>query len=59
MRVFGSAVLASGAPGNRGQHGLLRELGLHCGFAMCNRGVDQRYRIALYTDQQTELGTAG
>jgi hypothetical protein len=58
MRVFGSVVLASGAPGNRGQHGLVRELGLHSGFTMCNRGVDQRYRIVFYTDQQTELGAA-
>jgi hypothetical protein len=59
MRVFSSPVLASGAHGNRGQHGLLRELGLHCGFAMCHRGVDQRYRIVFYTEQQTELGATG
>ena len=59
MRVFGGAVLASGAPGNRGQPGLLRERGLRCGFPMCHRGVDQQYWTVFYTDQQTELGAGG
>jgi hypothetical protein len=59
MRVFGGSVLARGAPDNRWQQGLVRERGLQFSFAMCNRGVDQRYRIVFCTDQQTEPGTAG
>ena len=55
---FGGAVLARGTPGNRGQHSLVRDRGLRCGFYMGHRGADHRYWPGGDPDQETDFGAA-